>query len=258
MTRTLFRLPVFIAVVLFASHIAFPITITMVGPTGTEFPLGGDCLIWDVSGTYEQSIGDSTAYFTLVQDGVGKILGGGQWEQTSNGVTQAGVITAKGQIKSKAGITTMQLHLRYDGTIREGKHKTKFSVSQKYAVEIDPVNCNMNGTMDTLVSMAGHKDRGSEYVSLDFPIGMDGSSVLYFPDPLFGGGSPELRLSNGRSASFFQQETVTNGVRQILLKGAKGIAFNLTAETDYSQIISLNGKISGQIIEGALIPRRVY
>lgn len=257
MLRTEFRLPAFMAVVLFAAHVAFPTTITMVGPTGNDFSLGGDCRIWDVSGTYEQSVGDTTAYFTLVQDSMGRIVGWGQWEQTSDGITQTAIITAKGQIKSYGGVTALQLTLKHAGTISDGKHKARFRVSQKYDVEIDPVDCTMNGTMDTSVSMAGHKERGNEYVSLDFPDGMDGSSTLYLPYDLYEG-YPELRLSNGRTACFIQEELFVDGVRQISLTGAKGILFQLLVETDYSQIISLDGKMSGQTIQGSLIPRRVY
>ena len=85
------------------------------------------------------------------------------------------------------------------------KNSAKFSITQKFSLEIDPDLLVMSGSETTKMSMPGLSESYTEYFSEDLPEGMDGSSTLALQCSDNGKkitGKAYLYLSNSESISF--------------------------------------------------------
>ncbi len=226
--------------------------------TTNTYDLSGLCRIWDISGTYQNDMMDGT--ITLAQDGKGKLWGGGNYSASMSGVSVNATFTVKGKLKSeKDGSTSGQIQIKHKGTASQSGQTYKFSANQKITASIDSDDLEMNGQMETSVSLAGQKIKQIEVFSEDLPIGMDGSAVLTIETQrdakgkIIGSGSCEL--SNLEELSFVVKGKPNSktGTVKLSLKGRKetgdsGAKIQMEVFGDYQDIESMKGKVMGQTI----------
>jgi hypothetical protein len=225
------------------------------------YDLSGITPIWDISGTYVDDLDGISMDITLVQDGKGKIGGGGSWSMSEDGLSISANMTVKGSLKQSKGLTTVAFTIQHKGTVADGINALKFSASQQVNAEIDAELLQMTGTLRTSMSMGGRKFSATEYWEDDLPIGMNGSCTLVL-NPVIGAkgvsGSAQLNLSNLETVNFDIKGSDKKGVVKLSLKGSKstddsGASLSVEIDALSGMIRALKGKVVGQSMGGGSV-----
>lgn len=230
------------------------------------YDLSGIAPIWDISGTYSEDLDGLSLDLVFVQDGKGKIGGGGSVSSFEDGLNISADMVVKGSLKQSKGVATVKMTVKYKGIVTDGTQSIKFSASQKINAEIDSELLQMTGTMSTSMSMAGYKFSETEYWEEDLPAGMDGACTLELnPVTTAKGISGEgtISLSNLETVNFDLKGKEKNGIVKLKLKGSKasgdsGASLSVEIEGYSGVLESIKGKVMGQGMQWVSVPEPYF
>lgn len=218
------------------------------------FEFEGDLAVWDISGTYNDSVGGIDVSFTLDVDSKGKITGYGDVDAYMQGVDLWGDIVVTGTITKSGAITRVTLNLKLVGTASYQGENHKFSATESVKAEIDPVARQLTGSAKAKINVEGQSQSAASDFELDL-LGIDGSWTV--PVELTTDakgkitGSGSVFIDGGDSYKFTVKGAYSSKttLATLTLKGAdldsKGISLKL-AVTPEGVVNMVTGSLLGQ------------
>lgn len=215
----------------------FAVFVALFSPVCAEIAAGtyrmefdGDVSLWDISGTYSETIDGMTMDYTISVDPSGKIIGTGSMTMDNNLGDLDMDFTFSGTVKTSGTVTRVDLSITMKASgVAEGYPFTlKMAVKEK--LEIDSDTRMMVGTMSGKISISV-KGYGSESmkidptdVALELPFDMDGSWELVINSSAVGtkiAGTGAIILSNGSTYGFSVNGSynASSDISKIALKG---------------------------------------
>lgn len=215
----------------------FAVFVALFSPVCAEIAAGtyrmefdGDVSLWDISGTYSETIDGMTMDYTISVDPSGKIIGTGSMTMDNNLGDLDMDFTFSGTVKTSGTLTRVDLSITMKASgVAEGYPFTlKMAVKEK--LEIDSDTRMMVGTMSGKISISV-KGYGSESmkidptdVALELPFDMDGSWELVINSSAVGtkiAGTGAIILSNGSTYGFSVNGSynASSDISKIALKG---------------------------------------
>jgi hypothetical protein len=213
-----------------------------------------DIDMWDISGTYSDTIEGIHLSYTISQDSGGKLIGTGSAWGSVYGADFTVLLDTKGTVGTKNNAVWVKMTLKGKGTVTYEEDTIRFGFSATANAQVDPVGRRITGTVKVRVSAAGHS--ASETVDFDEPLpaDMNGSSSLSLnctPNGKNLLGTSVLTLSNGDPYNFSVKGKY-NGKKNettLTLKGdaaAKKNSLKIKLDGTSGSIKALRGKVLGQ------------
>jgi hypothetical protein len=222
----------------------------------------GSVSLWDISGTYSETIDGMAMDYTLSVDASGKVTGHGSASMDSGAGDIDMEFDLSGMVKSSGSITRVELsmNIKGSGTIEGYEFTLKMSMKEK--MEIDTETFTMIGTVSGKMSISV-KGMGSESMRIDptdiemeLPFDMDGSwtmNVDVTPNGTKIAGTGQIILSNGTTYGFSISGSykAKTDLSKIQLKGTgtnKSISLKAEAKCEgpSMDLENLKGKALGQ------------
>jgi hypothetical protein len=236
---------------------------------GEQIPAGtytnvfnGTAALYDVSGTYKQSISGISLDCTFSMDPSGKFTGTGAASIDDftaygvNGKIEAGF---NGTVKSAQDVTRVTMGVKMKGYIAAEGTTAKFTANMKENMEVDQASGHMSGTVSgsVTVSVPGHGTQTVKIpptpVSLDLPGNGNGSWNLTLSVTPAGNkysGTGTAAISGGQSYPLTVTGTYSPklGTSKLTIKGQQAMTLTLAVGFQNGQIQfeSLKGKALGQ------------
>jgi hypothetical protein len=198
----------------------------------------------------------------FTQDGKGKLVGSGDTEiavtnEPDIAISFPGTYTTKGFIKGNNGITSLKLTSKASGTAFVNDANRTMSAMATYLITLDAAAGTVNGKVIAKATASGLGSMtGSDEFSDAIPGELgDGSwtLVLNFTEP--NGtkltGTATVTLATGQVYPFSIKGTYVSSKdsSKLSLKGVDaGLGSVLTVTMQGSNIVSIKGKVAGQII----------
>jgi hypothetical protein len=222
------------------------------------YDFDGLLYIWDLSGSYSNSIDSSIVFdidYTMTQDTDGKITGYGNAQasvDTDYGIADIDIpFDVKGSVSQKNGTAFVKLSFKGEGTVSLDGDSFNVNWSSTIKAIIDPASNEITGEVKVCLSSA------RETVPFTQPLqdDMDGSAILSISCAPSGRnllGTGELTLSNDDTYNFGVKGTynVKKDESSLTLKGeAKRNSLKMKIDGSDGRINSLNGKVLGQVLK---------
>ncbi len=222
--------------------------------------------VWDLTGDYQfdqsiQAVGDTTVDLSfgisITNDVQGRLRGSGVAFVAVGNDLVAGNYTASGRVSGGGQATRVTLQLRLTGDDVIGGVQTRFSISVKYDLTVNPQGLSLVGRARGNSSFAklGSGPIHDDDISVSLPAGADGSWTAQMNIvPLNRlGGSGSIVLSNSRTlptslSGSFSTSTALAKVKLAGINEGRGTQLNLDFFTGASQPEAVNGKILGQTV----------
>jgi hypothetical protein len=217
--------------------------------------------LWDVSGTYDESLSDIQVNYTLNMDADGKITGDGTFSFVDGPDNLNGTFTVTGTVKSSGGVGRVTLNLLLNGTGTLSGYPVIATAKASEKLEIDPVGGEMIGTSGGSVKVTIPSLGRSQSVSIprsvetvDLPPEVDGAWNLVLNPVQVGTsytGTAQLQLSNGKvfDLNLTGAYSAKKDTSKLSLKGlVKSMSLSLVTSTTGAamDIQSLKGSALGQ------------
>ncbi len=241
------------ALLLLSAQLGLAQTDTISRDTHFKGDLGLD--LWDVSGSYSESMGGVDMDFILSMDGQGKITGSGTASVPEYGMDMNFRFT--GTVKKSGTLTRVALNLKAKGTILVEGRSYGYTASGKANFVIDPQERVMTGEMKITVSAGGHSESAKTQETWALPPGMDGGWDLSMTGTAVGSsliGTGKIALATGKeyTLNLKGKASPKTGLYNAKFTGlgeAKGSSITVIADRALA-IKSLSGKVCGQSIKG--------
>ena len=237
--------------------------------SGEQIPAGsysesfnGTASLYDVSGTYRQSVSDISLDCTFNMDATGKFTGQGTAsfdDFTVYGASGNIDATFNGTVKSAKDVTRVSMAIKMKGYMVVQGITAKFSANMKENMEIDQASGHMYGTISgsVTVNVPGYGSKSAKIppteVALDLPGNGNGSWNLTLnlaPAGKKYTGTGTAAVSGGQSYPVTVTGTYApkSGSSKLTVKGQKAMTFTLVVgfENAQLQLQSLKGKALGQ------------
>jgi hypothetical protein len=190
--------------------------ITFVSPANAEWQNGngditydfsGYLYVWDVSGSYSDSISTEgiNLDYVITQDAGGKLTGTGTASASMYGVDLNLSFDVKGTVRTNNEGVWVKMTLKGKGTALYEGESIKFSFSENVHAQVNPGSNTITGTVKVRVSAQGQS--ASETISFDesLPADMNGVATLSLSCTSSGKdllGTGTLTLSNAETYNF--------------------------------------------------------
>lgn len=231
-----------------------------------DYDLSGGLDIWQLDGTIcgDDTMGCEITY-SLTQDNVGKITGGGDIDCLIDGADVTGAFTVTGTITQKSGIVTVKIKVKISAMIDAGLGGT-FPLKGT-----ETITATINTTTDPMTidgEVKFQKDPLADYVQ-DLPDDMNGASNLFMdvnstnpPKNTKLAGDAVLALSNLDEYDFtikgsYNANKELNKLTLTGIKDGSGKSpgsFTLVINDGNDTLNSLKGKSLGQALATSGIP----
>ena len=235
---------------------------------GVQIPAGpytnsfkGTASLYDLSGSYGDSLGGITVEYTINMDATGKFTGQGNGAIDGYGGYDMRAnlpISGSGTVKSSKNVTRVCMTLKIKGTVTAEGTVVKVSETMKANMEIVPGSSQMAGTVSGSASASANGRSRSMRVPptqtyLDLPAGEDGSWTLtsnLAPAGKKYTGTGTAVLARGRTLPFTMSGTYAakSDISKLTLRGQQ--AMNILLVTAFQnaqiQVQGLKGKALGQ------------
>ena len=218
------------------------------------FEFEGDLAVWDISGTYNDSVGGIDVSFTLDVDSKGKITGYGNVDAYMQGVDLWGDIVATGTITKSGTITRVSLNLKLVGTASYQGENHKFSATESVKAEVDPVARQLTGWAKAKINVEGQSQSAASDFQLDL-MDIDGSWTVPVElnadakGKITGSGSVLIEGAGSYNFAVTGAYSAKTSLATLTLKGAdldsKGISLKLTV-TPEGVVKMVTGTLLGQ------------
>jgi hypothetical protein len=232
-------------------------------PAGTySKSFSGTASLYDVSGTYRQSVSGITLDCTFNMDASGKFTGQGAASLDDfAGYDVTGKIDAtfSGTVKSAKDVTRINMNVKMKGYLAAQGTEAKFSANITENMEVDQASGHMHGTVSgsATVSVPGHGTQSGRIprteVDLDLPGHGDGSWNLTLnlaPADKKYSGTGTAAISGGQTYPVTVTGTYASksDTAKLTVKGEKAMAITLVVgfQNGQLQVQSLKGKALGQ------------
>src|SRR5262245_6928562 len=179
------------------------------------FEFEGDVAVWDVSGTYYESLDDIDMTFTLNVDSMGKITGSGNASAFVRGLDENGDLVevnldadvgVTGTIAKSGATTRVTLNIKMAGLVNVNGKDNKFSATANAKTILDTIAHEMTGSVSVKVSAAGRSGGGKTEFELPLESDIDGSWTVSETLGVDGkgliSGTGKVLISGGQSFSF--------------------------------------------------------
>ena len=236
---------------------------------GEQIPAGtytnsfsGTAGLYDITGTYQQSVAGLTLNCTVNMDSTGKFTGAGAVDIsdfTSYGASGKIDATYSGTVKSAKNVTRVSLTLKMKGYLVVEGENVKVSANMKETMDVDQANRQMSGTVSGSVtaSVPGHGSKTQKIpptpVALPLPANEDGSWTLTLNLAPVGkkySGTGTMALVGGGSYPITIMGTYApkSDMSKLTLKGQRAMTLTMAASFQNAQMQfqSLKGKALGQ------------
>ena len=219
--------------------------------------------IFDISGTYNESLPDGTISMNLVQDSKGKVTGSGtiNTDLGSGGYFDIGIdidFELKGKVKTINGIATFKYKLKGRGDYYLDGEDYKITVSESATLVIDQQQQVMHGTVKVKLCTKGEGCYSDTIdFNMDLPSGMTGGGILEIDIESDEKGKKlegdaTLTLSNGDTynldakGKYNSKKDETNYSLKGSDEGSKAIKIKLTINDETGDCTFFSGKALGQ------------
>lgn len=222
--------------------------------------------LWDISGTYSESVEGIDLDYTINVDPSGKFTGAGTFSLGSDGFDHdllQGDFTVNGSVKSAGDVVRIMLTFQLTGAGNISGYDVTFSAKMKEKLEIASVTREMVGTVSGSVKVtvpAARKSKSAKIpstdISVQLPYDVDGDWSLLLnviPNGTKYTGTAKALFSTGKAVDLGLTGvySLKTGTSKILLKGlapAKSVSLNLVTSCIANQlnIQSLKAKALGQ------------
>ena len=244
--------------------------IAFVSPANAEWQNGngditydfmGYLYIWDIGGSYSDSIEGINLDYVITQDASGKLTGTGTASASMYGVDLDMSFSVTGTLGTKDGAAWVKMTLKGKGTAWYEGESIKFSFSESVNAQVDPDSRTMTGTVKVKVSAQGQSESATTSFDELLPENMDGSAMLNFNCTSSGtkiSGTGDMTLSNGESYGFSLsgKYNVKSDETNLTLKGnTKGSSLKLKVDGSDGHIKTLTGTMLGQkLVSNNIMP----
>ena len=167
-----------------------------------EIDFSGDLAVWDVTGSYDEYVGDFHMVLDVAMDEDGKIEGAGYADANIYGYQIHMDFTISGSVKTSGAITKVTLKMRYTGTLDGYNFKGTATVK----AEIDANSQTLTGSIKITVKAGGYRESIREACDFDLDATMTGAWTLETDTNDVDGknfvGTGTVTLSNGDTYQF--------------------------------------------------------
>ena len=221
---------------------------------------GDDAAVWDVSGTYDVSVGGIDLSLTINADDKGKLTGFGSTSTYMMGVHLIGDFTVTGSMAKSGSATKVTLNVKLAGTASYQGKSYKYTANEAAKTVVDPVGRRLTGTATVTGSVAGQSIKDRTEIDMPLNAGIDGvwiTSMNLRSDPKNRvSGTGTVQISGGKSYAFDVAGTYTQkkGVATLNFKGqnmaskAASLKMNVAPSTGGMAVQTMNGRFLGQTV----------